>query len=313
MLLEDYGLIGDLQAAALVGRNGSIDWLCLPRFDSGVVLRRPRWVTSGMDAGCSRRPARCVATSRRYRPGTLVLETDFERTGRGGSGDRLHAAARRRPAARDAHRRGPAGPRADADGARRCARSTGRSSRGSSTHPTARWRPPGPDAFRLSTPFALHVEDGTVRAEFVAVEGARERLTLTWHLSYEETPPVEDADSALARTEAWWRDWSGRCTLRRRVPRRGDDVADRAQGDDLRDDRRTDRGADDFAAGGHRRRAQLGLSLLLAARLGARAGGAARRAATPRRRWPSATSCCGSARATRRRSRSCTGSAESGG
>ena len=49
-------------------------------------------------------------------------------------------------------------------------------------------------------------------AEFVAVEGARERLTLTWHLSYEETPPVEDADSALARTEAWWREWSGRCT-----------------------------------------------------------------------------------------------------
>jgi GH15 family glucan-1,4-alpha-glucosidase len=45
----------------------------------------------------------------------------------------------------------------------------------------------------------------------VAVEGARERLTLTWHLSDEETPPVEDADSALARTEAWWREWSGRC------------------------------------------------------------------------------------------------------
>ena len=57
-------------------------------------------------------------------------------------------------------------------------------------------------------------------AEFVAVEGARERLTLTWHLSYEETPPVEDADSALARTEAWWREWSGRCTLRGRVSRR---------------------------------------------------------------------------------------------
>ena len=71
---------------------------------------------------------------------------------------------------------------------------------------------PGPDAFRLSTPLPLQVEDGTVIAEFVAVEGARERLTLTWHLSYEETPPVEDADSALARTEAWWREWSGRCT-----------------------------------------------------------------------------------------------------
>jgi GH15 family glucan-1,4-alpha-glucosidase len=70
----------------------------------------------------------------------------------------------------------------------------------------------GPDGFRLSTPLELHVEDGTVRADFVAVEGARERLTLTWHLSYEQLPPVEDADSALARTDAWWRDWSGRCS-----------------------------------------------------------------------------------------------------
>ena len=70
----------------------------------------------------------------------------------------------------------------------------------------------GPDAFRLTTPLSLEVEDGTVSADFVAVEGARERLTLTWHLSHEETPPVEDADSALARTEAWWQEWSGRCS-----------------------------------------------------------------------------------------------------
>jgi GH15 family glucan-1,4-alpha-glucosidase len=70
----------------------------------------------------------------------------------------------------------------------------------------------GPDAFRLSTPLALEVEDGTVRCAFDAIEGARERLTLTWHLSYEQDPSVEDADSALARTEAWWREWSGRCT-----------------------------------------------------------------------------------------------------
>jgi GH15 family glucan-1,4-alpha-glucosidase len=70
----------------------------------------------------------------------------------------------------------------------------------------------GPDAYRLTTARPLEVEEAKARADFVAVEGARERFTLTWHLSYEETPPVEDADSALARTEAWWRDWSGRCT-----------------------------------------------------------------------------------------------------
>jgi GH15 family glucan-1,4-alpha-glucosidase len=69
----------------------------------------------------------------------------------------------------------------------------------------------GPDAFRLSTGLPLQAENGTVRADFVALEGARERLTLTWHLSYEETPSIEDAESALARTEAWWREWSERC------------------------------------------------------------------------------------------------------
>ncbi len=70
----------------------------------------------------------------------------------------------------------------------------------------------GPDAFRLSTPLPLSVQDGTVTADFAAVEGARQRLSLSWHLSHEPTPPVEDADSALPRTEAWWREWSGRCT-----------------------------------------------------------------------------------------------------
>jgi GH15 family glucan-1,4-alpha-glucosidase len=71
--------------------------------------------------------------------------------------------------------------------------------------------PPALDAFRVSTALELQLDDGTVNAEFTAVEDARERVTLTWHLSYEEGPPVEDAYSALARTEAWWREWSGRC------------------------------------------------------------------------------------------------------
>jgi GH15 family glucan-1,4-alpha-glucosidase len=69
----------------------------------------------------------------------------------------------------------------------------------------------GPDAFRLSTPLTLEIDDGTATAQFEAVEGTRARLTLTWHPSYEKSPPVEDADSALARTEEWWREWSGRC------------------------------------------------------------------------------------------------------
>ena len=121
MLLEDYGLIGDLESAALVGRNGSMDWLCLPRFDSASCFtallgdeRHGRWLLA---------PAGDVlSTSRRYRPGTLVLETDFE-TAQGAV--RVIDFMPRRglgAAAGHAHRRGPAGPGADAHGAGAAAR-----------------------------------------------------------------------------------------------------------------------------------------------------------------------------------------------
>jgi GH15 family glucan-1,4-alpha-glucosidase len=153
--IEDYGLIGDMQTAALVGRNGAVDWLCLPRFDSPSCFsallgdeRHGHWLLAPT--------GEVRASSRRYRAGTLVLETDFE----------------------------------TAEGAVRVLDFMPRRGEG-----------------RLP----LEAENGTVRADFVALEGARERLALTWHLSYEETPSVEDADSALARTEAWWRAWSGRC------------------------------------------------------------------------------------------------------
>ena len=70
-------MIGDLEAAALVGRDGSVDWLCLPRFDSASCFaallgdaRHGRWRLA--PAGAAR------ASTRRYRPGTLVLETEFE-------------------------------------------------------------------------------------------------------------------------------------------------------------------------------------------------------------------------------------------
>ena len=75
--IEDYALIGDCQTAALVGRDGSIDWLCIPRFDSAAcfaallgTVEHGRWQIA---------PAVPVrAVRRRYRPGTLVLETEFE-------------------------------------------------------------------------------------------------------------------------------------------------------------------------------------------------------------------------------------------
>jgi GH15 family glucan-1,4-alpha-glucosidase len=209
VLLEEYGLIGDLESAALVGRNGAIDWLCLPRFDSASCFtallgdeQHGRWLLA---------PAGEVkATARRYRPKTLVLETEFE------TADGAVRVIDFMP------RRGNGPPRLMriVEGLQGRVPMRMELSLRPDYGSIRPWIEPvtdgvvataGPDAFRLSTPLALHVNDGSTTSEFDAVEGARERLTLTWHRSYEDAPSVEDADSALARTEAWWREWSGRC------------------------------------------------------------------------------------------------------
>jgi len=212
--IEDYGLIGDMEAAALVGRDGAVDWLCLPRFDSPSCFsallgdeRHGRWRLA---------PAGDVhASSRRYRPGTLVLESDFETAE--GAVRVIDFMPRRGD--------GPPHLMRVVEGLRgRVPMRMELSLRPdyASIVPWVESAPDGviatagPDAFRLSTVLPLEIEDGTVGADFVAVEGARQRLSLTWHLSYEESPPVEDADSALARTEAWWREWSGRCAYQGR-------------------------------------------------------------------------------------------------
>src|SRR2546421_6362870 len=74
--IEDYAVIGDTQTAALVGRDGSIDWLCFPRFDSGACFAallgdesHGRWSMAPVSP--------VLATERRYRPGTLILETEY--------------------------------------------------------------------------------------------------------------------------------------------------------------------------------------------------------------------------------------------
>jgi GH15 family glucan-1,4-alpha-glucosidase len=210
MRIEEYGLIGDLQTSALAGRDGSVDWLCLPRFDSASCFsallgdeRHGRWRLA---------PAVDVrSTSRRYRPGTLVLETDFETAEgsvrvidfmprRGGGAPqlvRIVEGIRGRVPMRMALTLRP---------------DYGTVVPWLQREPDGLTAAAGPDAFRLSTPRELEIEDGSIVADFPAIEGARERFVLSWHPSFEPAPRVEDADSALARTEDWWRAWSDRCT-----------------------------------------------------------------------------------------------------
>jgi GH15 family glucan-1,4-alpha-glucosidase len=210
MRIEDYALVGDLQAAALIGKDGTVDWLCVPRFDSPACFAA---LVGGPEHGCWRvAPTGTIrSVTRRYRPGTLILETEWETSRgtvrvidfmprRGAGAPRLmrivEGVAGRVPMRMDLMLRPDYG----------------------SVKP---WLEPapdgvvataGPDAFRLATPLPLELDHGTVRADFFAVEGARTRLSLTWWPSFEASPEVEDVESALARTEAWWRDWSDRCT-----------------------------------------------------------------------------------------------------
>jgi pentatricopeptide repeat protein len=208
MRIEDYGLIGDMQTAALVGRNGSLDWLCVPRFDSASCFsallgsaEHGRWLVA--PAGEVRK------TTRRYRHGTLILETDFE------TDDGVVRVVDFMPVRKS----GPPRVMRIVEGLRGrvpmrmelgLRPDYGSISAWVQRSPDGVTATAGPDSYRLSTSLPLEIDDGTVSSDFTAMEGARERMTLMWHLSFEESPPVEDADSALARTETWWRDWSDR-------------------------------------------------------------------------------------------------------
>src|SRR4051812_44755880 len=208
MRIEDYGLIGDLGTAALVGRNGSIDWLCLPRFDSASCFtallgdeRHGRWLIA---------PAGDVSSvSRNYRDGTLVLETDFEAADGAG---RLTAFMPRRAGGEPRLFRIVQGLRGHVPMRMEL---VVRFEYGSVV-PSVQRAPDGmvvqagPDALHLATQVELDERDLAVVAEFSVGEGASERFALSWFPSYERAAPTEDADSALARTTGWWREWSGR-------------------------------------------------------------------------------------------------------
>jgi GH15 family glucan-1,4-alpha-glucosidase len=208
-LIEDYALIGDCHTAALVGRDGSIDWLCFPRFDSGACFaallgthEHGRWLLS---------PANEIKSiKRRYRGGTLVLETDYEtQDGAVTLVDCMPPRSKEADLVRlIVGRRGQV---------RMCMQLVIRFDYGSIV-PWVRAENNGihavggPDIVVLKTNVVLQSEGPTVTAEFIVSEGERIPFVLMWHPSHEPTPAIVDAEEMISQTEQWWQKWSDRCT-----------------------------------------------------------------------------------------------------
>jgi GH15 family glucan-1,4-alpha-glucosidase len=206
--LEAYALIGDTQSAALVGNNGSIDWLCWPRFDSDACFaallgdeRHGHWRLAPVG------PLRQV--HRRYRPGTLVLETDLE-TEEG--------------TVRLVDFMPPRGEAPDIVRIVQCLQGhvpvhmelAPRFGYGDRT-PWVRPRPgfvsakAGPDAVLLRTDVPLRLEsEARLLADFSLAEGQRAAFVLTWYPSHQPPPSPVEPHGALEDTVSWWRHWSDR-------------------------------------------------------------------------------------------------------
>ena len=207
--IEDYAIIADTQTAALVGRNGSIDWLCVPRFDSGAIFaallgteENGHWTIA---------PAGEVLTvKRRYRHETLVLETEFE------TADGVVRVVDFMP------------PRGEAPDVVRIVEGVrGRVEmrmelrlRFDYGH-IVPWvyqekgdlvAVAGPDAVWLRTPVETHGENLATRADFVVEPGDRTPFVLTWRPSHLPPPEPIDPVEELGVTEGYWRGWVSACT-----------------------------------------------------------------------------------------------------
>jgi len=207
--IEDYAIIGDCHTSALVGKDGSIDWLCLPRFDSpacfAALLGTPdngRWKIAPT--------AEVQAVRRRYRGDSLVLETDFQTA----DGEvRLIDCMPPPSAATDVvrlveGRRGRVAMHMDL---------TIRCDYGSIVPWVRRLHRgiravAGPDTLYCRTDVELRGKDLHTIADFTVAAGQQVSFVLTWCPTLHHEPREHDPQQTVAETEAWWREWSNRCT-----------------------------------------------------------------------------------------------------
>jgi GH15 family glucan-1,4-alpha-glucosidase len=212
-LIEDYGLIGDLQTAALVSRHGSIDWLCVPRFDSGAIFaallgeaENGHWTIQPQ--GEFRSPGRC------YRGNTLVLETELETSS--GAVRLIDFMPLRETA--PAVVRIVEGIRGNIDMRMELAL---RFDYGSLVPWVKNLEGTlvgmaGPDGVALRTPVELEGRDLRTFAEFTVEKGDRVPFVLTWFPSNEPVPEPVEAETALGDAESYWEEWAQTCAMQGR-------------------------------------------------------------------------------------------------
>ncbi len=206
--IEDHALIGDKRTCALVARDGTIDWMCIPRFDSPAVFCS---LLGTADNGEWRMApvSGITATTRRYADETLVLETDM-------------TCAEGRVRVVDLMSPEPSGPclvriveglegEVPMQSVLSARFGYGR------TRPWVRHMPhgadlvSGPDAMRIVSPVPIARQEGDVVMQFTARPGERVGFTLNHHASHEPAPAGPDPEQALASSLEWWETWSSRC------------------------------------------------------------------------------------------------------
>jgi GH15 family glucan-1,4-alpha-glucosidase len=207
--IEQYAMVGDTQTAALIGDDGSIDWMCAPRFDSGACFaallgdeKHGRWLIAPAAGG--------RATRRRYRDHTLVLETEFE-TPEGAvriidfmpirdqtvdvirivEGLRGHVPMQMHLTIRFDY--GQTIPWVRNIGGALVAVA-------------------GPDALVLRAPVETKGVGHSTVAEFTVRAGQRLPFSLAWYPSHQDVPRPRNATWSLSRTESWWHNWSKKWT-----------------------------------------------------------------------------------------------------
>ncbi|MCX4432824.1 glycoside hydrolase family 15 protein [Streptomyces mirabilis] len=212
--IEDYALIGDMQTAALVCRDGTVDWLCLPRFDSHAIFagllgteEHGFWRLGPAHAADAEPP---TAARRSYRGDSLILESEWD-TPRGTV--RVTDFMPPRDGAPQLIRivEGVTG-RVPMRSALRMRFSYGRVVPWVHKHEGRTVAVAGPDSVWFDTACETYGKALTTYADFTVAPGDRIAFTISWEPSHKKPPALPEPEQALEATEDFWRDWVDQCT-----------------------------------------------------------------------------------------------------